>query len=298
MAEDFDHETEELVEQYLLFLRGRGPEPSVPKSRQREVQALLDIVGSLAESEPELPELEKDPVAIRLGLVPGDGPPEGAGGEDGLVESSVRDLEHQFAGYVEVEIPTRLESSSPLFRPVAACTSLGETVAVYIAPLDEWAEEPDNVAVIFRRHPEFTAVALSSTDAERAVVLTAADSNRAIDPEHGWQSPRSASVPEPLSIALGRHFERALPRWDQVTRLDDLLGQDDAVDEISTVVGAEAREALGAKPRLDYKKEALRSLQLLDPDQIADVVTDVQAGRLGGADIVAHLARIAKSAAS
>ncbi len=298
MAEDYDRETEELVEQYLLFLRGRGPEPSVPKSRQREVQVLVDLVASLAESEPELPELEKDPVAIRLGLVPGDGPPEGSGGEDGPVASSVRDLEHRFGGYVEVEIPTQLEPSSPLFRPVATCMSLGETVAVYIAPLDEWAEEPDNVAVIFRRHPEFSAVALASADAERAVVLTAADSNRAIDPEQGWLSPGTSSAPEPLSIALGRHFERALPRWDRVTRLDDLLCHGEAVDEIATVVGAEVREALAAKPRLNYKKEALRSLQVLDPGQIADVVADIQAGRIGGADTVARLAHIAKSTAS
>lgn len=298
MAEDFDRETEELVEQYLLFLRGRGPEPSVPKARRREVQALVDLVNALAESEPELPELEEDPVAIRLGLVPGDGPPAASGDDYEPVETSIRELAHRFGGYVEVEIPTRLQPASVHFRPVATCTSLGEAVAICIAPLDAWTEEPDNVAVIFRHHPELTAVVLSSSDAERAVVLSAADTNRAIDPEQGWLAPGGSSIPEPLSIALGRHFERSLPRWDQVTRLDDLLGHDDAIDEISTVVGAEVHDVLASKPRLNYKKEALRSLQRLDSDQITDVVTAIQAGRIGGAEIVARLADIARSAAS
>lgn len=293
MAEDFDAETEELVEQYLLFLRGRGPEPSVPESRRREVEALLDLVGALAESEPELPELEHDPVAIRLGLVPGGSRQDRVGANGEAVESSVRELEHRFGGYVEVEIPTALEASHPRFRPIAVCTSLGETVAVYVAPLEEWVEEPDNVAMIFRRHPEFSAVALSSEDAEHTVVLTAAESTRAVDPEHGWLSP-SASSPEPLGIALGRHFERSVPRWDQVTRLDDLLGDGEAVDEILSVVAHEVREVLAGKPRLPHKKVALRSLQDLDPHLIADVVTDIHNGRIEGADLVERLADIAK----
>lgn len=298
MTEDFDAETEELVEQYLLFLRGRGPEPSVPESRRREVEAILDIVGALTESEPELPELEQDPVAIRLGLVPGGSHQDGPGESREPAESSVRELEHRFGGYVNVEIPTALEALHPLFRPIAVCTSLGETVAVYVAPLDEWVEAPDNVAVIFRRHPEFSAVALSSEDAEHSVVLTAAEITRAVDPEHGWLSPNTASSPEPLGIALGRHFERSLPRWDQVTRLDDLLGDGESVDEILGVVAHEVREVLAGKPRLSHKQLALRSLQDLDPRLIADVVTDIHNGRIDGADIVERLTDIAKSGPS
>lgn len=298
MAEDFDAETEELVEQYLLFLRGRGPEPSIPKSRKQEVEALLDLVGALTESEPELPVLERDPVAVRLGLVPAGGSPSGSRGHHPPVELSVRELEHRFGGYVEVEFSPDLESSDPRFQPVATCTSLGEAIAVYVAPLDDWDEEPDNVTIIFRRHPEFSAVALSSEDAERAVVLSAADSSRAIDPEHGWLSPGSPSQPEPLDIALGRHFERALPRWDRVTLLDELLVDDATVDEISDVVAEEVRAALAAKPRLSHKKEALRALQGLDPGRIADVVTDVQTGRIGGSEVAERLTDIAKSASS
>jgi hypothetical protein len=298
MAEDFDAETEELVDQYLLFLRGRGPEPSIPKARQQEVEALLDLVGALTESEPELPVLEGDPVAIRLGLVPAGGPPDGPGGHHTPVELSVRELEHRFGGYVEVEVSPALESSHPLFQPIATCTSLGEAVAVYVAPLDDWDEEPDNVAIIFRRHPEFSAVALSSEDAERAIVLAAAESNRAIDPEHGWLSPGSPSQPEPLDIALVRHFERALPRWDQVTVLDDLLIDDGTADEISDVVADEVRAVLAGKPRLSHKKEALRSLQGLDPSHITEVVTHVQTGRIRGSEVVELLTDIAKSASS
>src|SRR5690349_14429817 len=76
---DLDYVIDDLVERYLLFLRGRGPEPdlsALPAERRTDVTAQLEIVAALADRSPELPPIEEDRVAIRLGLVdaasPGD----------------------------------------------------------------------------------------------------------------------------------------------------------------------------------------------------------------------------------
>jgi hypothetical protein len=42
---------EELVEQYLVFLRGYGPEPSLSIERRKEIRALLDLIDILVERE-------------------------------------------------------------------------------------------------------------------------------------------------------------------------------------------------------------------------------------------------------
>ena len=191
MVEDFDRETEELVEQYILYLRGRGPEPSIPESRMNEITALFETVHALAESEPALPELEEDPVAIRLGIVRhssgGGTHQDAAPSTEDLesIESALREVELRFGADVNVDLEDSRSFLASWTGRIATCRSLGETVAVLIAPLDDWTDEPDNVAVNFRRHPELTAVALVSMDAERAVVLSAADSNRAVDPARG-----------------------------------------------------------------------------------------------------------------
>ncbi len=65
-------QTEKLIEQYLLFMRGRGPEPSVPEDRREEITTLFELIAMLADRDPSLPELGDDPVAIRLGLVKDD----------------------------------------------------------------------------------------------------------------------------------------------------------------------------------------------------------------------------------
>ena len=77
------------------------------------------------------------------------------------VEWALRDVGLQFGDDINID----LEESPSLLDPwtrCATCTSLGETVAVLIAPLDQWTDEPDNVAVHFRQHPKLTAVVLVS----------------------------------------------------------------------------------------------------------------------------------------
>lgn len=57
---------EELIEEYLQFLRGSGPEPDL-SGLSVEVLSELEIVKLLADRR-ELPPIENDPVAKRLGL--------------------------------------------------------------------------------------------------------------------------------------------------------------------------------------------------------------------------------------
>lgn len=60
-----------LIEDYLRFLRGQGPEPDLsdlPPSRRQAITGQFEIVKALADRDPELPPLERDPVAQRLGL--------------------------------------------------------------------------------------------------------------------------------------------------------------------------------------------------------------------------------------
>lgn len=62
----------DLVEDYLRFLRGQGPEPDLSDlaPQQREaVAGQFEIVKALADRDPELPPLDRDPVALRLGLL-------------------------------------------------------------------------------------------------------------------------------------------------------------------------------------------------------------------------------------
>ncbi|WP_328545384.1 hypothetical protein [Streptomyces europaeiscabiei] len=60
-----------LIEDYLRFLRGRGPEPDLsdlPPNRRDAITGQFEIVKALADRDPSLPPLGQDPVARRLGL--------------------------------------------------------------------------------------------------------------------------------------------------------------------------------------------------------------------------------------
>lgn len=62
---------DDLIEEYLRFLRGQGPEPDLSDLTEEQREALtgqFEIVKALAALDPELPPLDRDPVARRLGL--------------------------------------------------------------------------------------------------------------------------------------------------------------------------------------------------------------------------------------
>ncbi|MER6132134.1 hypothetical protein [Streptomyces sp. NPDC001815] len=311
--DELDNAVDDLIERYLLFLRGRGPEPDLsvlPPDRRAEVAEQLEIVTALVDRDTSLPPIEEDPVAMRLGLLDTarqDQPssilqplPHADGGpDDAPVVIALQDLVFRFNQLVAVDFAPAWVSRAPnAMRPVAQCTAPGETVAVFVAAVDEWSREPEAVAKFFRLHPEVSAVALVSQDAERAVVVTPADAHRSVDTVHGWLAPHSPSSPEPLSIALGRHFDQCLPAWEQVAGLDDLLGLGDLNSAVSEISAKQIAEARRSRPKLMYKKNSLRVLSELDPLAIAEVVIDVQSGHLEGDDLVERLARLAEAVAS
>jgi hypothetical protein len=63
----------DLIEEYLRFLRGLGPEPdlsALSPDRREAVAGQFEIVRALADRSSGLPPLDRDPVARRLGLLP------------------------------------------------------------------------------------------------------------------------------------------------------------------------------------------------------------------------------------
>lgn len=303
-----------LIEQYLLFLRGRAPEPDLSNltpPQQRSLRERLDVVDALADRGPALPPLEDDPVAIRLGLVGDRRPSRGSQADhrsrsshsvelvNGPIQASLRELESRFGGQVIVDwAPSWAGWSRRALRPVAQCNALGDSMAVFVASLDDWVSEPDGVAMFLRHYPEISAVGLVSADARQAVVVTAAVSNRSIDPIRGWLAPGSFAMPDALNITFDRYFEQRLPRWERVARLDDLLDMGDVSGDAVAITAAEIAIMLRGKPRLAHKKEALKALAAIDPQTLATVIVEVQAARLAGEDLVARIAGLAKEAAS
>jgi hypothetical protein len=299
--------TEELIEQYLLYLRGNGPLPGVPADVDKGAIDVLELVAALVDREPRSPSLGDDPVAIRLGLVgpldPSDGTPNHGAPETldtfPRVSASLDEIIDRFGTAVTVDGSTGMAAmSSPAFQAICTCTSLGESVALFVAPVDNWMEEPDIVAVVFRRHPELTAIGLTSADGDCTVILKPCDTGRSIDPIEGWVAPGSLSAPQPLALALGRYFDRAIPRWDEVARLDALLEVDAVESDVAIISEQEVIEALSSKPRLAFKKVALSSLRDLNPSAIASMVEEIQAGHLADGALLSRVQSTTEATAS
>ena len=307
--DDLDNTTADLIEQYLLFLRGRGPEPdlsALPADRRTKLMEQLEIVAALADRETALPPIEQDPVAIRLGLVDAgrsnqlDVATPSSDGEfaDDPVKLSMDDLAFRFNEQVTIDTaPAWMPPAPRGLKPVGKCIALGEVVAVLVADVEDWSRQPDTVGRFFREHPDVSTVALVSADAERAIVLTAADAHDSVDPVRGWLAPHSPSAPEPLGIALGRHFDRSLPDWERVAKLDEIGGLGDLTTAASEISAAQIAEALRAKPRLAHKKDALQTLAAIDSSAVAAIAVEVQSGRLADGELVHRIARLAQAAA-
>jgi hypothetical protein len=70
-SEELERQLDALIEECQLYLRGQGPEPGLsdlPPDHQAAIREDFRIVKALADGDPELPPLDQDPVAIRLGL--------------------------------------------------------------------------------------------------------------------------------------------------------------------------------------------------------------------------------------
>ncbi len=302
---NFDDVSSDLVDGYLLFLRGRGPEPDLAElsnDQRRRLREQLAIVAALADRAPALPPLDEDPVAIRLGLVDagagypaadraGRGRPEAR--EDPVL-SALRQLESRFDQQVVVDYaPAWQQWQSAELSAVAQCSALGDSVALFTTQPGSLTGEPAGVAVFLRYYPDISAVCLSSPDAQEAVLLTAADANASIDPVRGWLEPGVHTPADLLEVTLGRYFESRLPHWERVAAFTDLIDLGNVRADAVAVATTTLAHARRLRPRLQHKREAVAALKAIDPSSIGDVIADVQAGRLHGNALVTRLAALA-----
>ena len=314
---EFNDRASDIIERYLLFLRGCGPKPDLSgltDDQQAAMRDQFDIVEALADREPTVPPLEQDPVAIRLGIA-GNSPPAtdgptslatgrareiSAGHKDISVREMLEGLKSRFCGQVTVDYEPEWASWARAgMMPLAQCSALGHSLALFESSIDGWADEPDGVAVFLRQYPDISAVGLVSANAEKSVIVTAADSIQCIDPVRGWLEPgRGVAMPDVLDRVLDRYFERRLPRWERVSGLDEILDFGDFTSDTAAITKAAVARALRARPRLPYKKQALQALAGLDPMLLAAVIVGVQTSQLDGQQLVEQLARIAEAMAS
>lgn len=295
-AADFDDVASDLVDGYLAFLRGRGPQPDLGQltaDQRRRITEQFEIVSALADRAPALPPLEQDPVAIRLGLTAGSAP---AGDP---VEAALRELEERFDGQVVLDYaPSWRHWQSGQMAAVAQCSALGNTVAVFTAPDGLPAGEPAGVAFFLRYYPDVSAVCLSAPDAAEAVLLTAADANVSLDPARGWLEPGAHRPAAPLEVVLGRYFEARLPHWERVAALGELIDLGDVAADAADAAVTTLAQARRARPRLAHRRAAVAALKDLQPASIADVLVDVQAGRLSGDALLSRLSALSEALAS
>jgi hypothetical protein len=323
-AADFDDVSSELVDRYLLFLRGRGPEPDTARlssDQRRRLREQFAIVAALADRAPALPPLDSDPVAIRLGLagsaaelaagsaaelaaagaeLAGGGAELAGGGGQDPVRAALSQLEVRFDRQVAVDYaPGWAQWHSAEMSAVAQCSALGNSVALFTTPgAPAELGEPAGVAIFLRQHPDISAVCLSTPDAAEAVLLTAADVNASVDPVRGWLEPGVHTAADLLEVTLGRYFESRLPRWERVAALTDLIDLGDVSADALAVATTALASARRMRPRLQHKREAVAALKALDPSSIGRVLVDVQAGRLSGNALVSRLSALAEAVAS
>jgi hypothetical protein len=298
-----DREYGERIDEFLRYLRGRGPRPGIeglPQDEQTELEDLFRVLEAIVDAdEPEMPPIDEDPVAARLGLVEGDDGKAGVAAESDPITASLEELVHRLGS--EIEVTTDVERSvsrhdvNGLLPARAVCRTLGEVVLICTTEQDDFLELPHSVALVFADRPAATAIAVVSSASNDALVFTEADCVRAVDPTVGWVDPALPRAPEPLELALGRYLEGSLPRWDEVARLDEMLIFTGAED----VVASSAREALNdilsRSARLPAKKTALEQLRDFPPTPVESVVNEVRLGRLASDGLLQRLRELSEA---
>jgi hypothetical protein len=301
--DELDNIVDDLVERYVAYLRGQGPKPDLsvlPPDRQADLLEEFKIIAALADRDSELPPLDQDPVAVRLGLVGRPNAPTVVaprGPADDLVEASLNDVASRFDRQVAVDFRPPWARDAPAgLRPVAECSALGEAVAVFVS--DRNSCESGTLAAFLDRHPYIAAISLVSRDAQRATLVYPGDVHGRVDPLHGWIPPQLTGAIEPLTLSLGRLFEQCLPVWDRTATLDEITDDADLHDTATDISQRELATARQARPRLAYKKAGAQVLQTMNASMIADIVLAVQSGQVDDDDLLDDIARIADPAAA
>ena len=290
MPEMDDDRMAHLIDEQLRYLRGEGPEPDLTvlsDDERAEVLELLELVDALADRLPAPPPLEEDPVAVRLGLIAGvTGEP-----AENLdpVAVSAHELVYRFGGAVEMEEAAQVTPGQ--WRSNLVCRSLAEVVLVVKFEADKGYPTAAEGRAFFSNDPGLSAVAFTTSDANTAAVVVPADTVERLIPNEGWMAPSELTW-EPLGIALGRHFERSLPRWDEAAALPpgDLL--DDLAGEARTIVSQKLGELAATKPHLPHKRQARDFVAALDTDVVVAWVDSVRSRRATGEDLVSELSAL------
>jgi hypothetical protein len=169
------------------------------------------------------------------------------------------------------------------------CRSLAENVLVVL--YDPASDTPTaaDARVLLHDDPYLTAVAFTTPDATSAAVVAPSDTVDRLVPAEGWRRPADLTW-EPLGIALGRYFDRSIPRWDAVTSLPpgDLL--EDLGGDSDDIVDATFDSVAKSRPQLSHKRLARDFVAALDHGTVLAWADEVRSGRASGTDIVSAVA--------
>ena len=291
MVDDLDPTIpDELVEEYLRFLREGGPEPDLSGLEDELSSAAvnaLKVMEALVDATPGSPPLERDPVAIRLGLVgaPTGAPVQASADRDDPVTAAVADVEHRFSVAC-----TPAATDGTEFERRFECRSMVENVLVVVVPDGTTRTAMSaHARSAFALAEDLSAVVYTTAAGTESVALTYAESHRMLDPASGWTETPSVSDGDSLDIALGRYLERSDPRWSEIQGLDmsDVLGGIDA--DVVAIVQEVKQELASTRPRLEHKKEA-RALALGCDDGIfIDWARRIQRRSASGDDVLAEI---------
>lgn len=281
---------DELIDEYLRFLRDGGPEPDLgdlDDELSSAAASVLKVMEALVDAAPGSPPLEHDPVAIRLGLVgvPSGPPGQATADRDDPVTAAVADIEHRFSVACS---PAATDGTE--FERRFECRSMVEKVLVVVVP-DGTSRTAMSAHArgAFALVDDLSAVVYTTATGDDSVVLTYAESHRMLDPASGWTEDSSVSDGESLEIALGRYLEKSDPQWGEIQGLDisDVLGGIDA--DVVAIVEEVKQKLASTKPRLEHKKEARVFVLGCDNAVFIDWARRVQRGSLGGDGLLGEL---------
>jgi hypothetical protein len=297
MDEMNDPRMDDVVEAHLRYLRGEGPKPdlsSLSDAERDAVAQMLDLVEAMADSLPPSPPLDEDPVAVRLGLVDQASLDDAQDGDIDPVLVAVDELAFRFNETVEVELATTSSLDSNVWRPVVACRSLAELVLVVAVDADRPRPTAVDAHQLFQERPELTAVAFTYRDAAQAAVVTRSESAGRLIPDQGWRDAGTLRW-EPLDIALGRHLDRSIPRWDQVASLPpgDLL--EDLAEEAQRIVERELTRVAKTRPQLPHKRHAREFVSSVDAPRFVAWVDAVRARRASGEGLTSEISDLSRA---
>ncbi len=291
MASDSDSMIpDELIEEYLHFLREGGPEPDLSGLENEMSSAAADalkVLEALVDATPGSPPLELDPVAIRLGLVgaPTGAPVQAWADRDDPVTAAIAEVERRFSVAC-----TPAATDGTEFERRFECRSMVENVLIVVVPEGtSKAAMSAHARSAFALTEDLSAVAYSTSAGTESAVLTYAESHRMLDPASGWTETPTVSDGESLEVALGRYLERSDPRWGEIQGLDmsDVLGGIDA--DVVAIVQEVKQELASTRPRLEHRKESRAFVIGCDDEIFIDWARRVQRRSANGDDVLAEI---------